>query len=60
MKLEEMYGAISARNPEDISRAVSMVLDGKNLSTTEHDAFICGYFAGLGYAFSRAQYPLYP
>jgi hypothetical protein len=60
MKLEDMFGAISTQNAEDISRAVSMVLDAKNLSATEHDAFISGYFAGLGYAFSCARYPLYP
>ena len=70
MKLEDMFGAISTQNAEDISRAVSMVLDAnptsrsngrnENLSATERDVFISGYLAGLGYAFSCARYPLYP
>jgi hypothetical protein len=60
MKLEDMLGAVSARNAEEISRAVSMLLDAKNLSATERDVFTSGYLAGLGYAFCSARYPFYP
>ena len=70
MKLEDMLRAILAQNAEEISRAVSMVLDAnptsrsngrnENLSATERDVFISGYLAGLGYAFCRARYPFYP
>jgi hypothetical protein len=50
MKLEEMFGAISTQSGRDILQAVSMVLDAEDISTTQRDAFICGYLAGLGYA----------
>jgi hypothetical protein len=50
MKLEDMFGAVSTRSGRDILQAVSMVLDAEDISTTQRDAFICGYLAGLGYA----------
>ena len=50
MKLEDMLGAISTQSARDILQAVSMVLSAEDISTSQRDAFICGYLAGLGYA----------
>jgi hypothetical protein len=50
MKLEDLFRSISTQSGRDILQAVSMVLDAEDISTTQRDAFICGYLAGLGYA----------
>lgn len=50
MKFEDMFGAISTGSARDILQTVAMVLDAEDISTSQRDAFICGYLTGLGYA----------